>query len=84
MWNEVSDIVFVPFKNVGIKIVEILPQCVGALVLLLIGAVVGKLLRKLAEKVLVIGKLDTISEKIGISDFSRRAKINQHQLSVRT
>lgn len=70
MYNEITKLVYFPFKEVGIKIVEVLPQFVGAILLLIIGAILGKLLRKLAEKVLVIGKLDTVSEKIGISDFT--------------
>lgn len=77
MMTGISRLVFIPFKEVGIKVVEVLPQFLGAMMLLVIGAILGKLLKKLAEKVLVVGKLDTVSEKIGISDFTHKVGLGR-------
>ncbi|MFH1283262.1 MAG: hypothetical protein ABII27_06315 [bacterium] len=70
MIEKISNLVYLPFKNVGVKVVEVLPKFVGAVFLLFIGVIVGKVIKKVVEKVLVIGKLDTISEKIGISEVT--------------
>ena len=77
MLNQISDLVFAPFKNVGLKLIDKIPELIGALILLILGAIVGKLLRKLTEKVLVIAKLDTVSEKIGISEVTHRIGIGR-------
>jgi hypothetical protein len=67
--QEVGTAVFMPFNSVRLKFFELVPQLIGAVVLLVCGALIAKVLRELTEKVLIIGKLDTIREKTGVSDF---------------
>lgn len=61
-----------PFLNFWSRVIATLPSIVGALILLLIGFMVGRALRSAAEKVLSIIKLDEYTAKVGLSEILSR------------
>lgn len=56
-------------RNFWMQLSMALPQIIGALILLILGWIVAKLLRKASIKLLKLIRLDVIAEKSGIEDF---------------
>jgi hypothetical protein len=56
-----------PIQTVLVRVVAVLPSVLWALVLLLVGALVARLLRKGVEKVLTVGQIDAWCDKAGVN-----------------
>lgn len=56
-----------PIQAVLVRVVAVLPSVLWAIVLLLVGALLARLLRKGVEKILTIGQIDVWSDKAGIN-----------------
>ncbi len=61
-----------PFLTFWSRVVATLPAVVGALILLLIGFMLGRGLRKTAEKLLAVIRLDEHTEKFGFNEILSR------------
>jgi hypothetical protein len=69
-----------PLKTSGEKVVALLPSLVGALVILLLGWLVAKILKAALVKILVAVRLEKLSAKSGLSRFLSRGDI-KHSLA---
>ena len=61
-----------PFLTFWSRVVATLPAVVGALILLLFGFMLGRGLRKTAEKLLAVIRLDEHTEKFGFNEILSR------------
>jgi hypothetical protein len=64
-----------PLKSSGEKVINLLPSLVGALVILLLGWLVAKILKAALVKLLVAVRLEKLSAKSGLSRFLSRGDI---------
>lgn len=62
-------------QEVGNRIVEILPNVLGALVIILIGVVVAVVLKKVVEKVVRLVKLDDLFAKTGLTKYIEKTGV---------
>ena len=56
-----------PMQAVVIRVLNILPAVIWAVVLVIVGGLIARLLRKGGEKVLKMGQIDTWTDKIGLN-----------------
>jgi hypothetical protein len=69
-----------PLRETGEKIINLLPSLLGALVILLLGWLVAKVLKAALVKLLVAVRLERFSQKTGLSKFLSRGDI-KHSLA---
>lgn len=69
-----------PLKETGNKIIGLLPSLVGALVILLLGWFLAKILKAALIKILVAVRLERFSARTGLSKFLSRGDI-KHSLA---
>jgi hypothetical protein len=69
-----------PLKDTGEKIINLLPSLLGALVILLAGWLVAKVLKAALIKLLVAVRLERFSQRTGLSRFLSRGDI-KHSLA---
>lgn len=69
-----------PLRSSGEKIVSLLPSLVGALVILILGWLVAKILKAALVKLLVAVRLEKLSARSGLSRFLSRGDI-KHSLA---
>jgi len=69
-----------PLKSSGEKIISLLPALVGALVILLLGWLLAKILKAALIKLLVAMRFEKFSERSGLSKFLSRGDI-KHSLA---
>ncbi len=69
-----------PLKATGEKIINLLPTLVGALVILLLGWLLAKILKAALIKLLVAVRFEKFSERSGLSKFLSRGDI-KHSLA---
>lgn len=65
------------WSEVWAKMAVYLPQLVGAIILLLIGLVIAKVLEKLVVQILKIARFDVLSEKSGIASILSKGEIKE-------
>lgn len=65
------------FIGIGNKFVYIIPDIIGALIVLLIGVFIAKLILKMIRQLFKAIKLETLSEKLSIDDKIKSAGINR-------
>ena len=61
-----------PVRSMLSKIMGFLPTLLGALIILVVGWIIAKLLRQLIDKLLQIVRFDTLADKTGISDVLKK------------
>lgn len=59
-----------------------LPRILGAVVLLIIGWIIAKVLRKATVKILKLVRLDVVAEKAGIEDFLLRGGVRYTAITI--
>lgn len=64
-----------PVRTMLSKIMGYLPTLLGALIILVIGWIVAKLIRQLIDKLLQIVRFDTLADKTGISDVIKKGDL---------
>jgi hypothetical protein len=62
-------------RSFWLQLGEILPKIAGAVIVLIVGWLVAKLIRRLAIKLLKAMHVDTLAEKSGIEDFLLRGGV---------
>ncbi|MCK5574154.1 MAG: hypothetical protein KAJ12_15400 [Bacteroidetes bacterium] len=67
--NEQLQIVWDSLTAFWVSLGEFLPQVIGAVVILIVGWIVAKILRKVVIKLLKVARLNTAAEKAGIEGF---------------
>lgn len=65
-----------PIENMWDRIIGFLPTLFSVIVILIIGWVVASLIQKVITRFLKLARLDTVSEKIGISNILTKGDIN--------
>lgn len=73
IWVTWGDVFNLSFQNLGWSIVEFAPRLVVAIVLFMIGWVLGSLVAKAFEQVFVALKVDRLLQSVGGEDFFRKA-----------
>jgi hypothetical protein len=77
---DLQELFLEPLKSTGEKIIAFLPSLVGALVILLLGWLVAKILKAAVIRLLVAMRLERFSERSGLSKFLSRGDI-KHSLA---
>ncbi len=60
-----SDVLFASFQNLGLKVVDFLPVILSALVVLLLGLIIASILRRVAQKITRLVRLDSLMSSLG-------------------
>lgn len=68
-WNQA---IFASLQNIWVKIVALVPQILGAIVVLIVGLAVASALGKLVKKLIHYTRVDTLTEKFGLADKFER------------
>jgi hypothetical protein len=71
-----------PAQAILVRLANLLPSIIWALLLLGIGIIIAKLLRTAAEKVLRLGKLDIWSEKAGLGTLLERLGLGHSVVKI--
>jgi hypothetical protein len=74
-----------PAKGMLTKIADFIPTLIGALVILIVGWIIAKIIRKLANRILVAVRFDAIAEKAGVSNVLAKGGIKltaRHMISA--
>ncbi len=71
MFTAVTDSVRAMFIRVG----EFLPALLGAIIILIVGLVAGRILQRVLVQFLKLIRLDDLSEKVRVSEFLRQGEI---------
>lgn len=71
-WNK---ILFEPVKNIFSRAIGFLPTLLGAFLILFLGWIIAKIIQKILTKLFQIIKLDTVSDKSGLSNLLKKAGI---------
>ncbi len=64
-----------PVREMLTKILAYLPILLGALVILIIGWIVAKLIKQLIDKLLQVVRFDTLADKTGISEIIKKGDL---------
>jgi len=64
-----------PVRNMLSKIMGFLPTLLGALIILIVGWIIAKLIRQLIDKFLQLVRFDTLADKTGISDVLKKGEL---------
>lgn len=64
-----------PVKNMLSKIMGFLPTLLGALIILIVGWIIAKLIKQLIDKLLQIVRFDTLADKTGISEVLKKGDL---------
>ena len=64
-----------PVRTMFSKIMGFLPTLLGALIILVVGWIIAKLIRQLIDKLLQIVRFDTLADKTGISDVIKKGNL---------
>ncbi len=70
------------FRNAWSQLAMILPQLFAALVMLLAGWLVAKLIRKAIIKVLKFARIDLLAEKAGVEDFLLQGDVKYTAVTI--
>ncbi len=62
-------------REFWMQLSSFLPQLIGALVILIVGWLIAKIVRNVAERFLKMIKIDTAAEKAGIEDFLKQGGV---------
>ena len=65
-----------PFEQMWARVMEFLPTMVSVILILVVGWIVASVLQKVITRFLKLARLDTISEKVGISNILTKGDIN--------
>ena len=68
-------LVIEPGKEMLKRIGEFIPTLVGALIILIVGWIIAKIIRKITLKLLTLIRFDTFADKAGISDALNKGNI---------
>ena len=71
-WNE---LIAEPVRQMLTKILNFLPVLLGALLILIIGWIVAKAIRRLINWLLVMARFDVMADKTGISEVLRKGNL---------
>jgi hypothetical protein len=77
---DLKELFLEPLKATGEKLIDLLPALVGALIILLLGWLVAKVLKAALIKLLVAVRLEKFSARSGLSKFLSRGDI-KHSLA---
>ncbi len=64
-----------PVKNMLSKIMGFLPTLLGALIILIVGWIIAKLIKQLIDKLLQIVRFDALADKTGISEVLKKGDL---------
>ena len=65
-----------PFEQMWARVMEFLPTMVSVILILVVGWIVASVLQKVITRFLKLARLDTVSEKVGISNILTKGDIN--------
>lgn len=78
MSYEFVDIIQVAFADLWVSLISFLPRFVGAVLVLIIGAIIASLLRKVIMKVADLLKLDELAKKLEVKQSFEQMGIRLH------
>ena len=65
----IQSAVWNPMQAVAMRVINVLPAVIWAVVLVIVGGLVARLIRKGVEKILKMGQIDTWTDKIGLNSL---------------
>ncbi|WP_407557704.1 mechanosensitive ion channel family protein [Winogradskyella sp. 4-2091] len=80
--NEFSDVAMKSLTNIWLEITKIFPNIIGALIVLIIGWIVTKLIVKVIKKVLKLAKTHKLDEKINEIEIIEGKELNFNTVKV--
>lgn len=80
--NEFSDVAMKSLTNIWLEITKIFPNIIGALIVLIIGWIITKLIVKIIKKVLKLAKTDKLDEKINEIEIIEGKQLNFNTVKV--
>ncbi|WP_299103460.1 hypothetical protein [uncultured Winogradskyella sp.] len=80
--NEFSDVAMKSLTNIWLEITKIFPNIIGALIVLIIGWIVTKLIVKVIKKILKLAKTHKLDEKINEIEIIEGKELNFNTVKV--
>jgi len=72
---EWENLVFEPIRQMLTRIMAYLPILLGALIILIVGWIVAKSIRRIVDWLLKVTRFDTLADKAGISEILRKGDL---------
>jgi len=80
--SEFSDVAMKSLNNIWVEITAIFPNLVGALIIIIIGWIVTKIVVKVIKKILKVAKAHKLDEKINEIEIVEGKKLNFNTINV--
>lgn len=80
--SEFSDVAMKSLTNIWLEVTEIFPNIIGALIVLIIGWIITKLVVKLIKKILKVAKANKLDDKLNEIEIIEGKKLNFDTIKV--
>tara|TARA_R110000868_G_scaffold368227_1_gene631192 strand:- start:16712 stop:17377 length:666 start_codon:yes stop_codon:yes gene_type:complete len=82
MWEKISSVLIESYETFFNKLADFLPSLIGALLILIVGWIIAKLIKTAAIKLLKLIKLDVVTEKAKIDQFLKDGGSNKTAIDI--
>ena len=72
---EWENLIFEPIRQMLTRIMAYIPVLLGALIILIVGWIVAKAIRRIVDGLLKVTRFDTLADKTGISKILRKGDL---------
>ena len=74
--NQWKDIIYNTFRDMGTKMAEVLPNLIGAILVLLLGWIITKITIYILKRVFKLAKVDNLTDKLKESEVFGKVQVN--------
>ncbi|MBO6523499.1 MAG: hypothetical protein JJ971_06735 [Balneolaceae bacterium] len=82
MWDKISSVLIESYETFFNKLADFLPSLIGALLILIVGWIIAKLVKTAAIRLLKLIKLDVVTEKAKIDQFLKDGGSNKSAIDI--
>lgn len=82
MWEKISSVLLESYETFFNKLADFLPSLIGALLILILGWIIAKLIKTASIKLLKLIKLDVVTEKAKIDQFLKDGGSNKSAIDI--
>lgn len=82
MWDKITSVLSESYETFFTSLADFLPSLIGALLILIVGWIVAKLVKTAAVKLLKLIKLDVVTEKAKIDQFLKDGGSNKTAIDI--
>lgn len=82
MWDKISSVLIESYETFFNKLADFLPSLIGALLILIVGWIIAKLVKTAAVRLLKLIKLDVVTEKAKIDQFLKDGGSNKSAIDI--